>query len=75
MTTEHIYTSAKGENFLTMDDWARKTLTPPEYEELSSDVVTDDKRKELYSRWLEEEQILTHRCIEDGVEIFNVEVV
>jgi hypothetical protein len=68
---EHIYTSSKGENFLSWHQWAMTTLSEedlevyinpePEGESMSADKIA------LYNRWVKEEQILTHVVMEDGV--------
>ena len=68
---EHIYTSSKGESFLSWHQWALTTLTEedlavyidpvPEGEPLSEGKLA------LYHRWVQEEKIISHNVVEDGV--------
>lgn len=70
---EHIYTSSKGENFLSWEEWARTTLSEADLAiYLDSGVEGEPIAPEklaLYTRWVQEEQILTHTIKEDGVVI------
>jgi len=74
-TREHVFTSAKGENFLNFEAWIKKTLTEEEYNEFKTWDYTDPRHNSKYLTWLKEEQILTHRYLEDSVEIFNVPII
>ena len=68
---QHIYTSSKGESFLSWHRWALTTLTKedlavyidpvPEGEPLSEGKLA------LYNRWVQEEKIISHNVVEDGV--------
>ena len=70
---EHVYTSAKGKDFLSWHNWALETLseedlaiylsTEPEGEPMSEEKIA------LYNRWVIAEQILTHAVLVDDVEI------
>jgi hypothetical protein len=66
--TEHIYTSSKGEIFLSWDRWATATLTEAELAIYTNEMVTPDKLA-LYNRWVEEEKITSHVVMENGEEI------
>jgi hypothetical protein len=67
---EHIYTSSKGDNFLSWHEWALTTLSEedlkvyidpdPEGEPMSEGKLA------LYNRWVEEEKIVSHVHMEDG---------
>jgi hypothetical protein len=68
---EHIYTSSKGESFLSWDDWARQTLNESDLSvylspQVEGSTLSADKLA-LYARWVDEEQILTHVVKEDDV--------
>jgi hypothetical protein len=65
---EHIYTSAKGKDFLTCHDWANKNLSREEYIIYISEDNTPEKT-EIFARWIKEEQITSHTILEDGVEV------
>ena len=67
---EHIYTSSKGESFLSWHQWALTTLTEedlavyidpvPEGEPMSTGKLA------LYNRWVQEEKIISHVTMENG---------
>jgi hypothetical protein len=70
---EHIYTSAKGENFLDWAAWAHQTLSEADLAIFLNSGVDGEpmvaEKLALYARWVEEEQILSHTIKEDGVVI------
>jgi hypothetical protein len=74
MQHEHIYTSAKGEDFLSMDQWLRVKFTPEEYENYKDVDYQDIVHQQNYAEWIVAEQIIRHKYIEDGVEVFDIEV-
>ena len=67
---EHIYTSSKGESFLSWHQWALTTLSEaelkvyidpdPEGEPMSTGKLS------LYNRWVQEEKIISHVTMENG---------
>ena len=67
---EHIYTSSKGESFLSWHQWALTTLSEaelkvyidpdPEGEPMSAGKLA------LYTRWIQEEKIISHVTMENG---------
>jgi antirestriction protein len=65
---QHIYTSSKGENFLSWDEWANTTLSPTDLEVYMGEYATPDKLA-LYARWVEEEGITSHVVMEDGEQV------
>jgi hypothetical protein len=65
---QHIYTSSKGDKFLSWHDWALNTLTEKELDVYMNEEETSEKI-ELYARWVSEEKIATHTIMEDGVEV------
>lgn len=61
---QHIYGSAKDE-FLSFHEWVNLNATEEEKEKHFAGEPTD-----LYQKWLEAEQIISHKAIqEDGSEI------
>ena len=62
---EHVYTSDKGEIFLSWHDWALSTLSEEELAIYNSETSSDEKEA-LYMRWTQEEQIISHTVTEDG---------
>jgi hypothetical protein len=65
---QHIYTSSKGENFLSWDEWANTTLSPTDLEVYIGEYATPDKLA-LYARWVTEEGITSHVVMEDGEQV------
>ena len=65
---QHIYTSSKGENFLSWDEWANTTLSPADLEVYMGEYNTPDKLA-LYARWVIEENITSHVVMEDGEQV------
>jgi hypothetical protein len=75
---QHVYTSSKGESFLSWDDWAHATLSPADLE-VYMDPVTEGapmppEKLALYSRWVQEEQIISHVAMEDGVVVMEYDI-
>lgn len=70
---EHIYTSAKGKDFLSWHNWALETLSEEDLEIYLNPGVEGEPMPEekvaLYNRWIIAEQILTHAVLVDDVEI------
>ena len=68
---QHIYTSSKGENFLSWHEWALTTLSEEDLavytEPMAADEPLSEVKLALYSRWVQEEQIISHVVKEDGV--------
>lgn len=56
----HIYTSGKGDNFLSWDDWMMVNATDAEKEAYLDPSDTNEVKNGAYHRWIEAEQILTH---------------
>ena len=74
---EHIYTSAKGENFLSWHNWALQTLSEEDlaiYLDPTHDDPLDTEKTALYERWIIEEQILTHVVMENGQIVMEHEI-
>jgi hypothetical protein len=65
---EHVYTSSKGEIFLSWHDWALSTLSEEEFDIYSSETLTTEKEA-LYTRWVTDEQIISHVIMEDDTVI------
>jgi hypothetical protein len=65
---EHVYTSSKGENFLSWDVWARNTLSEADLEVYMNEMNTPAKQA-LYARWVVEEKITSHSVMENGEEV------
>lgn len=75
---EHVYTSSKGENFLSWHEWALTTLSEedlkvyidpdPEGESMSEGKLA------LYNRWVEEEKIVSHVVMENGEVIITHDI-
>ena len=68
---QHIYTSSKGEKFLSWHEWALTTLTEEDLKvyidpDPEGDPMSEGKLA-LYNRWVQEEQIISHVEMEDGV--------
>lgn len=67
---ENIYTSAKGEDFLSWNEWAHSTLSEDDLAIYLTPGVEGEpmvaEKLALYARWVVEEQILTHTITEDG---------
>ena len=68
---EHVYTSSKGESFLSWHEWALSTLSE---EDLETYIHPDPEgepmsvpKLALYNRWVQEEKIISHNVMEDGV--------
>lgn len=74
MKREHIYTSAKGENFLTLDEWLRLKLTIEEYDFYKEVDYRSEEHKQNYNKWIIKEEIIRHKYIEDDIEVFDIEV-
>ena len=70
---EHIYTSSKGEKFLSWDEWASTTLSEEDLKVYRDPMTAGDplpaEKLALYNRWVQEEQIISHVEMEDGVVI------
>ena len=68
---EHIYTSSKGESFLSWHQWALTTLTEEDLAVYIDPVPEGEPMSEgklaLYIRWIQEEKIISHNVVEDGV--------
>ena len=62
---EHVYTSAKGEDFLSWHDWAMSTLSEEELAIYNNEEQSTAKEA-LYTRWVKEEEITEHTIMEDG---------
>lgn len=65
---EHVYTSSKGEIFLSWHDWALSTLTEEEFAIYSNETLTTEKEA-LYTRWVADEKIISHVIMEDDTVI------
>ena len=75
---KHIYTSSKGENFLSWHDWALTTLSEadlkvyidpdPEGSPMSAGKLA------LYNRWVGEEKIISHVVMEDDKVIITHDI-
>ena len=68
---QHIYTSSKGEKFLSWHEWALTTLTEEDLKvyidpDPEGDPMSEGKLA-LYNRWVQEEKIISHIVMEDGV--------
>ena len=68
---EHVYTSTKGADFLSWDEWANKSLSEEDLiiyltPEAEGEQMAAEKLA-LYARWVAEEQILTHTVTEAGL--------
>ena len=70
---EHVYTSSKGESFLSWHEWALSTLSE---EDLETYIHPDPEgepmsvaKLALYNRWVQEEKITSHVVMENGKEI------
>lgn len=73
---QHVYTSSKGESFLSWHQWALATLSGEDLALYLDTTNVDPLSPEkiiLYKRWIEEEQIKTHVVIEDGETIQTAE--
>lgn len=69
MSETHVYTSAKGEDFLSFDQWLRVTLQE-NYETFAVDVpYPSEEMTRLYNDWLVAEQINSHKTFENNVEM------
>jgi hypothetical protein len=68
---QHIYTSSKGEKFLSWHEWALTTLTEEDLKVYIDPVPEGETMSEgklaLYNRWVQEEKIISHNVMEDGV--------
>ena len=75
---QHVYTSSKGETFLSWDDWARTTLSEEDLEIYMSLTIEGypmpPEKLALYSRWVQEEQIISHVAMEDGVVVMEYDI-
>ena len=75
---QHVYTSSKGESFLSWDEWARTTLSESDLEIYMEPVTEGDsmpaEKLALYSRWVQEEQIISHVAMEDGVVVMEYDI-
>jgi hypothetical protein len=68
---QHIYTSSKGESFLSWHQWALTTLSEAELKvyidpDPEGEPMSEGKLA-LYNRWVQEEKIISHNVMEDGV--------
>ena len=75
---QHIYTSSKGEKFLSWHEWALTTLNEEDLavyiEPISEGEIMSEGKLALYSRWIQEEQIISHVVMEDGVVIVEHDI-
>ena len=75
---EHIYTSAKGESFLLWHEWAATTLSEADLQVWKDPVPEGSplspEKLALYSRWVQEEQIISHVVMEDGVVVIEHDI-
>jgi hypothetical protein len=75
---EHVYTSSKGESFLLWHEWATETLSDADLQVWKEPVLEGaplpPEKLALYSRWVEEEQIISHVVMEDGVVIIEYDI-
>jgi len=67
---QHIYTSSKGEKFLSWHEWALTTLTEEDLKvyidpDPEGDPMSEGKLA-LYNRWVQEEKIISHVTMENG---------
>lgn len=62
---EHNYTSASG-TFLDWHIWVDLNCTQDEIDKFYDPNSTAEDKKELYERWLADQQILTYTRIVDG---------
>ena len=71
MSVIHKYTSTKGENFLSFDDWLRVTLME-DYHKFGTEITfPSPEYDQYYNNWIIAEQISSHAVIENGTEVFN----
>lgn len=71
MSVIHKYTSSKGEDFLSFDDWLRVTLME-DYHKFEAEITFPSPEYDrYYNDWLTAEQITSHAVIENGVELYN----
>ena len=61
----HVYTSFKGESFLSWHEWALSSLSEEDLAIYSSET-TSAKKEALYIQWTKEEEIRTHVIMEDN---------
>jgi hypothetical protein len=75
---QHIYTSSKGEKFLSWHEWALTTLNEEDLavyiEPISEGEIMSEGKLALYSRWVQEEKIISHNVIEDGVVVMSHDI-
>lgn len=75
---QHVYTSSKGESFLSWDKWARTTLSDTDLTVYMAPVTEGDpmtaEKLALYNRWVQEEKIISHVVMEDGIVIVEHDI-
>jgi hypothetical protein len=75
---QHVYTSSKGETFLSWDEWARTTLSEADLQIYMEPFPEGDpmpaEKLALYSRWIQEEKIISHVVMENGVVIVEHDI-
>jgi len=75
---QHVYTSSKGESFLSWDQWALATLSDAELTVYKAPFPEGDpmpaEKLALYNRWVQEEKIISHVVMEDGVVIVEHDI-
>ena len=69
MDIKNVYESAKGEEFLSFDDWLRSTLKE-KYEDFQAIPFPSNEYNEHYNNWIVAEQIIRHISMEDDVPVF-----
>jgi len=70
---QHIYTSSKGEDFLSCHEWATYNLSEEEYKFYIAEADSPEKTA-IFARWMKEEQIISHTMVEDGKEIMVYDI-
>lgn len=69
MAIKNVYESAKGEDFLSFDNWLRLTLKE-KYEDFQKVPYPSTEYDEYYNNWIVAEQIIRHTSMDDDVPVF-----
>jgi hypothetical protein len=69
----HIYTSGKGADFLSWDEWMKINATDEEKEAYLDPSDFNEVKNGAYNRWVQEEQILTHTKIDENDNVIFTE--
>jgi hypothetical protein len=75
---QHIYTSSKGEKFLSWHEWALTTLNEEDLAVYNDPIpegeIMSEGKLALYNRWVQEEKIISHNVMEDGVVVVEHDI-